>query len=611
MMKKSILKNMILAIFLNTFLVSCNQWRNEDLLQSSKSSSSLPDCVSNSMNSTDCLARSGHYIYDAQYGGRTTTQSDQIGSNGSLDVVLPDGWYSGRTVAAFDSDLQSSNIVSTFNFFGVNGSLSSSSYPACSLDTGSSNPASCTLNSGNYVYTSAYGGRSAVCTAPGTVTNACWLSGSGWYLNGSTSSNCSVEGLQSAQCRLQVSNYWYTSAYGGRSLNCTIPGVNSSACWTNAAGIYVLDAACVDGYNGAACVTASNRYVYTSEYGGRNVDCTSNTAGSCYFSSAKNIVEPNLIASSIKSGNTIFGVSGSYGGTNTDWGSGLFRDHTTAKISLATETTTYAGINSTLPAGYRAIANIDKDTDGGILNGSPQVVKVNRSTWAGTTCGLSGVLTTRIANCNTVFGANATWDGNLSGNAGQGNWQLVSRSGNIASGLGQEVWKDNTTGLLWSSLVSSGLNWCKGIGSSNSANTNVVAQALNEDDPNDICDQIFYQNQLAGTDVISACTEYVGLTTTDSAIINSGKSNLGKTTSSPATTPSVLWRAPTMYDYMIANQNGLRFVMPDMQDTNQGDEWTATIFSADRAQAWTFNGATGQRKIQNRSFLNSMRCIGR
>ena len=601
----------IVLTFILQFIFSCTKWRNEDI-STSTSLSIIAECTSNSATVSDeeCVAKAGKYVYDSQYGGRSTEQTDQTGANGALSVFLPDGWYSGKTASATDSDLQSSNIVDTYSFFGTSGSLTGGAFGACTVDTGIAAPSSCTLGSGNYVYTTAYGGRSLSCstsTLPSTVTAACWLSGAGWYLNGSASVNCSTEGLQSSKCRISSSKYWSAFPYGGRSATCTLPGINATACWTNASGVYVLDATCTDeSYNGGACVTAGSRYVYTSEYGGRNVDCTSNNAGSCYFSAAKNVVEANLIATNIKSGNTIFGVAGSYGGTNTDWGSGMNRDATETKLTLADEAVTYAGINSTLPAGYRPVPNINLDTEGGSLNGSPQITKVDRTGWATQTCGLAGSQSARISDCAVTFGGSATWTGATAGVSGHGSWQLVSRSGAVSSGRGQEVWKDNTTGLLWSSLISTNLNWCKAIGHNNSANVDIVAQALNEDDPSDICDQVFYQNQIIGVDVVSGCSEYVGTTTTDSDIFNVGKSNLNR-----ASTPSTLWRAPSIYDYMIANQNGLRFVLPDMQDASQGDEWTATIYSGDRAQAWTFSGSTGQRKIQNRNFSSSMRCVGR
>ena len=591
---------LIYLLFTVSILASCSNWRNEDLTENS-SLATASDCLNNSVTTnTACLARSGKYVYSTPYNGRGLEQLDQTGPNGNLSYVLPSGWYQGRTATAFDSDLQGTNIQTGFNFFGFPGSLTGAAYPACSIDTNIANPTACTLTAGNYAYSSIYGGRGSSCNLPPPSQNVaaqCWISGSGYYLNGTSNPNCTAEGSQATVCNVLSPNYWYNTPYGGRSTLCSsvggIPGTNGSACWTNQAGVYVLDSVCSDGYNGGACSTPSAKWVYTQLYGGRDVDCTNNNGGSCYFTGTKNSYEPNLVATNIKLGFSIFGTSGSYGGVNTNWYSGMSHD-SGSQITLDNETVTYAGTN-TLPANYRAIANIDKDTDGGILNGSPQITKVDRTAWPAT-CGLiQSSLAARISDCNK------SWNGSVNGNSSQGLWSLVSRSG-----VGQEVWKDETTSLLWSSLVSVNLNWCKSVGNNNSSNVDVTAQNLKETDPHNICDQVFYQNQLAGVNVISACAEYTGFTTTDADISNAGKSNLNL-----ASSPKVAWRAPTMYDYMIANANGLRFVMPDMQTNFQGDEWTSTVYSADRAQAWTFNGSTGQRKVQNRSFSNSLRCIGR
>ena len=167
-------------------------------------------------------------------------------------------------------------------------------------------------------------------------------------------------------------------------------------------------------------------------------------------------------------------------------------------------------------------------------------------------------------------------------------------------------WRDSQTGLLWSSLVSTSINWCKAIGNSNSQNTDITAQNLNEADPNSICDQVFNQNQLAGVPVVSACAEFQGTTTVDGDIDNDGKSGLSR-----SSTPAVGWRVPTIYDHMIANQNGIRFVMPDMQTGSQGDEWTATVYSVDSTKAFVVDTATGQRKVMTRDFTTNVRCIGR
>jgi len=157
MKKKFIMK--IRFLFLGsiiTFMIlltACAKWRNEDLPITT-------DCGANSVTagSVNCLAHKGGYVYTSAYGGRDIVQPDQTGLNGALSVVLPDGWYSGRQASIIDSDLQNSNIVNTFNFFGVNGSLTAGAYGACTVNTGISAPASCTLPASNYVYTAADGG---------------------------------------------------------------------------------------------------------------------------------------------------------------------------------------------------------------------------------------------------------------------------------------------------------------------------------------------------------------------------------------------------------------------------------------------------------------------
>lgn len=593
------MRGSIVIFFISSliFLQSCTKYRNEDLISSS--TTEIKECSLNSEITVGqkCIVKNGNYIYNNPFGGRDTEQDSQYGPDGSLTFPIPTGWYEGRTATVYDSDLQAANVALGFSIFGIQGTLTGAAYPSCNagvIDSHVGNPSTCALNAGNYVYLNDYGGRTEICPASGLITTQCWISGAGKYLNSNLVPTCTTEGLVNSKCKVPATDYWYTTPFGGRGNQCVIPGTAAADCWTNQNNIYAYNQTCVDGYNGEACLAQANRYVYTTAYGGRNVDCTNNNVGSCYFTAAKNVIEPNLTASNIKSTSTIYGVTGSYTGSSLSWGSGMNRDKSATKLTTTAETTTYAGTN-TLPAGYRAIPKIDTDTDGAVLNGTPQVTVVDRSAWGAMTCGLSGTLAARISNCNK------TWTGDTSANAGQGVWQLVTRTA-----VGKEVWKDASTGLIWSSLVSTGINWCKGIGSNNSANVNIVNQNLAEDDPNNICDQIFYQNQLATDNVVSACAEFVGTTTTDSNIDNSGKSNLNA-----ASSPSVRWRVPTMYDYMLANHNGLRFVLPDMQVGSLGTEWTSTVYSVDRSKAFAFDAATGQRSVQSRSFLNNIRCVGR
>ncbi|RYG93955.1 MAG: hypothetical protein EON58_17295 [Alphaproteobacteria bacterium] len=274
----------------------------------------------------------------------------------------------------------------------------------------------------------------------------------------------------------------------------------------------------------------------------------------------------------------------------------MFRDLVTAQASQASESEASGSPYPVADPGYRAIPKIAKDDDGM----SASVVKVDRSAWGSTTCGLTGLLAVRLANCATVFGASAEWNGETMATQGQSNWKLVTRTGDIAGITGREVWQDQRTGLLWSSKVSTSTNWCKASGS-NFISGNPAA----EDDPNNYCDNSTYQN-VTGL-AISACYEDDGtyFTSSDASIDNGGKAGLGR-----ASTPAVAWRLPTANDYFNAEVNGIRFVLPDMLTI--GDyEWTATVNGNARSQAHRWYGQNGYDTWGTRSGSYDVRCVGR
>lgn len=603
------------ALFILIMVQSCSKFSADN-----QASLQLDYCVEGvSTTATPCLVSKDKYIYSSEYNGRITSGTNKVTNNGVLSVTIPQGWYDGAVVTAIDTDLVAANIKAGVSVLGVLGQLTAISFPMC--NTGSYTDASgrvlnsCEAESSSYVYDTSYGGRGLLCVEDQTLSTKCWINASGRYIltNTATVTACTVEGVISSDCIVSTTNYWYTTAFGGRSTACTIEAVNGSACWTNQSNIYIrAGSPCADNsYNGGACNTAVSRYVYTTEYGGRSTLCTSNNVGSCWFNASKSAVDTNLVASNVRSGATIFGIAGTATGVITKWGSGLSRYKSTSStvenyLSYEAETGIYNAVSGTaLPADTNPIPKISVSHDGYSLNGvTPEVTKVNRATWSSTTCGVSQTtLNNKISDCSTVFGSEATWNGRAKGHNGEGIWKLVTRTANLTSGKGREVWQDQSTGLMWSSLISVGTNWCKATGSSNSTNSDIIAGNYNEDDPSNFCDNAFYQDQ---TSPISACEDALGFSV-DSDIDIAGKSNLNKSSA-----PNVKWRTPTLNDYTIANHNGIRFVMPDMHTANiAGAEWTATVDSTDRSKAWLFDPTKGTRLKDFRNYSYAVRCIGR
>lgn len=601
--------NLLLSLTLLLVISGCSKLNIDET-----SLVNMTTCPEGQSTSGPCVVFKNKYVYNSTYGGRSTEGVNQTTADGSLTRAFPAGWYDGKTTTVVDSDLLSTNISSGTIIFGVRGDLVGTVFSQCTVagftDTEGKILNSCQAVSGTYVYSSEYGGRGNLCVEDVTLNAPCWLNVTGKYIitNSAIVTNCSAEGLISSECIVATSNFWYTSAFGGRSATCPMNTPTGAPCWTNQSNVYIRSGvACVDGYNGGSCVTSPPKYVYTTEFGGRSTICSSNNVGNCWFNAAKNVVEANLVAGNIKVGETIFGVAGTFTGVLTQWGSGMSRITSSGAnvIPYQTETSTYSAVSGTpLPNDYNPVPRIASSDDA--FNLTTQVSLVNRTGWGSTTCGTAQTsIGARISDCATVFGANATWDGTAKGHNGEGQWKLVTRTGSVSSGKGREIWQDQSTGLMWSSVVSTGTNWCKASGSSNSTEANIVARNFNEADPSNICDNSFYQNQTISP--ISACEDAIGFSNTDAEIDNAGKGSLNRTSS-----PKVAWRIPSMYDYMIANHDGLRFVMPDALNSNStGLEWTATVDSTDRLKAWLFDPTTGTRGKDERRFSYSVRCIGR
>jgi hypothetical protein len=342
------------------------------------------------------------------------------------------------------------------------------------------------------------------------------------------------------------------------------------------------------------------------------LDASASFPGSGFYNGTVNNVPG---AAQICSGTSVLGTTGtaSCGGVGVTLNSNVHRDQATTAITQTAETTTYAG--AALPAGYRDIPDITTDDSGYVSAGvtSPQVTLVNRASFVN--CGTTQTtIAARLSDCAIQNGANATWEGAVQGNAGQGVWKLVTRAA-----ASKEVWQDQRTGLLWSSVVTTADNWCRAAGNGQTTGNGYAAN-----DPNGTCNSMTYQpnyvNNSTAFSVQSVCVESGPVTLVPSATISEtwgatptysqAKGGMGLTAT--ASSPSVRWRLPTKYDYQQADNNGIRFVMPEMAKTGSGYEWSASVVASDRSSAWMFHGAEGVVSDNSRYYgSGTARCVGR
>lgn len=169
--------------------------------------------------------------------------------------------------------------------------------------------------------------------------------------------------------------------------------------------------------------------------------------------------------------------------------------------------------------------------------------------------GVNKTLGERISDCAQKNGSKAIWEASLYGAAGESDWKLVHRNINR-----YEVWIDLRTNMVWAD-ASDGARWCKAAGNT---------EDRCKDDLDSAADRI--------------CKTVAGI-------------------------DNVIWRLPTRNDFLQADLDGMRFVLPN--NTERGF-WTATINSASstRTSAWTYRSEQGTLKSEPFSEVMAVRCIG-
>lgn len=219
-------------------------------------------------------------------------------------------------------------------------------------------------------------------------------------------------------------------------------------------------------------------------------------------------------------------------------------------------------------------------------------------------CGGSGSISARIEDCRSVNGIWSFYSGAQYGQAGEGDWSLVTVVDD--AGTKYEVWRDERTKLLWSDRASSTYNWYQASGYSrlqeisyeetsirsdpgsgeNWDGTGTVIQPVN---PISVCPDVVAGEIAAGG---GSYTNYAANPET------SFKGNL-------SISNDVIWKLPSIDDWKLADVNGIRKVLPNIEHYF----WSSSSYSYARYYALEFSGVSGQLGYEVRSVDDYVRCV--
>ncbi len=200
-------------------------------------------------------------------------------------------------------------------------------------------------------------------------------------------------------------------------------------------------------------------------------------------------------------------------------------------------------------------------------------------------CGATpgSALSSFISDCSQK-NSKAIWQGGLRGFAGETNWVLVSRATD-SSNHAKEVWKDVSTGLLWSDkLIDS--NWCKSTGNTeDNGNSGDCSQ-----------NSVNLCGEVSNEDENNAARGYINSTTSTDKVVH--------------------WRVPTRNELLQADINGLRFVHRAFRLANRSSSssnfnvWSASTVSYDKTKAWLYDGVEGILSTDDKEDNAHVICVG-
>jgi hypothetical protein len=218
-----------------------------------------------------------------------------------------------------------------------------------------------------------------------------------------------------------------------------------------------------------------------------------------------------------------------------------FRTRGSKQLSYSSEREVKA--DGDIPASLHLIPNILTDFD----------ATVTKATLPPQDCGVfteAATIKQRMVDCKSKNPSTFKWIGKNNGIAGEVDWQLVMKMGSTI------LWQDLSTGLIWSDQLKNTEEWRLASG----ADGNAERMACQ-----------------AATDVMAL-------------------GNIPK--------EEIHWRLPTRNDFLLADINGARYVLPNTDATY----WSASL--SDKDNAWAIEQSTGILEKHSLGNKHLVRCVG-
>jgi hypothetical protein len=219
-------------------------------------------------------------------------------------------------------------------------------------------------------------------------------------------------------------------------------------------------------------------------------------------------------------------------------------------------------------------------------------------------CGTTGDIESRINNCRTTNGVWSFYSGAQYGQIGEGDWSLVSV---VSDGSNKyEVWRDERTKLLWSDRTSQKYNWYQASGYSKPQDIS-YEETEHRSDPGSGRLWDGTNTVMQPSSPISVCPDVVD------GEIAAGGGHYTNYDPNPETafkgnlrySDNLIWKLPSLDDWRLADINGIRKVLPNMDDTYL----SSLTYSINRGMVWLYKGGLGDIDQGFRRITYSVRCV--